>query len=173
MIIEVKLENDKMERLKIREKDDKYFVSFMDREHTQEFEADLKECGHFYSVIIENKPYLVKFVEEGSMMTAVSGPYMSKVKAENQEIRIRREIRETFSVSVSTMETKIPGKMLDVMVKPGDEVNRGDQLFILEAMKMENRIFAPRHGVIKEVMVNKGDILMTGDKLLTFEDAVN
>ncbi len=169
MVIEVKLNNDKMERVKVTKDNDKFFVSFLDRNDSTPFEANFEECGQFYSVIIENKPFLVKFVEDGNMYTVTSGSYTSKVEAENQERKVRRELRGTFSVKVNIMETKIPGKIMEVLVKPGQTVKKGDDLFILEAMKMENRIFAPRDGVIKEITAKKGDILPAGSKLLVFD----
>jgi glutaconyl-CoA decarboxylase len=59
----------------------------------------------------------------------------------------------------------IPGKILKVCVKPGDSVKKGDILLILEAMKMENEIFAPISGVVKEVRAST-------DTQVEFEDAL-
>ncbi|MCX6113313.1 MAG: biotin/lipoyl-binding protein [Proteobacteria bacterium] len=168
MIIEVKLDNDKMERVKVTKNDDKFFVSFLDRDNTKSFEANFEECGQFYSVIIENKPFLVKFVEDGNMHTVTAGPCTSIIEAENHEKKARRELRETFSVKVNVLKTKIPGKIMEVLVRPGQIVKKGDELFVLEAMKMENRIFSPRDGVVKEIKVKKDDILPAGSTLLTF-----
>ncbi len=170
MIVELSLNNDKKERIQITKNEDKFFVSFIDRKDTSPVEANFEECGEFYSIIIENKPYLVKFVEEGNLYTVTSGTYTSKIEAEDQVQRLRREVRETYSVKVNFMETRIPGRIMEVMVEKGQIVKKGDELFVLEAMKMENRIFAPRDGVIKDVMVKKGDILAIGHKLLVFED---
>lgn len=170
MIVEVKLDNEKTERIKVSRENGKFFVTFVDRVDPKPFEANFEECGQFYSVIIENRPYLVKFVEEENIFTVTSGPYTSKVLAENQEKRMRRELRKTFSVKVNIIETRIPGKIINVMTKPGQSVKKGDELFILEAMKMENRVFAPRDGVVKEVYVKNGDILSIGNKLMAFEE---
>ena len=170
MIAELRLDNEKAERIKVAREDGKFFVTFVDRENPAPFEANFEECGQFYSVIIENKPYLVKFVEEGNVFTITSGPYTSQMFAENQEKKARRELRETFTVKVNSIETKIPGKIIDVMTKPGDIVKKGDELFILEAMKMLNRVFAPRDGIVKEIFVKKGDVLSIGNKLMSFED---
>ena len=50
----------------------------------------------------------------------------------------------------------MPGLVVSVMVQPGDEVRRGQTVVVLEAMKMENDLQAPRVGVVKEVRVVKG-----------------
>jgi biotin carboxyl carrier protein len=170
MIVELKLDNETTERIKVAREKGKFFVTFIDRDDPKPFEANFEECGQFYSIIIENKPYLVKFVQEENIFTVTSGPYTSKMFAENQEKKARRELRETFTVKVNSIETRIPGKIIDVMAKAGQTVKKGDELFILEAMKMENRVFAPRDGVIKDVFVKNGDILSIGNKLMSFED---
>ena len=51
----------------------------------------------------------------------------------------------------------MPGTILDIDAKVGDKVKAGDYLLILEAMKMKNRIFSERDGVIKKVHVKAGD----------------
>lgn len=60
----------------------------------------------------------------------------------------------------------MPGNILKVMVKPGDSVKRGQVLLILEAMKMENEIVAPKDGVVQSVGVNEGNTVDTGASLV-------
>ncbi len=55
------------------------------------------------------------------------------------------------------VKAPMPGLILDVMVKGGDHVQKGDSLLILEAMKMENAIKSPVDGVVSAVLVAKGD----------------
>ena len=61
----------------------------------------------------------------------------------------------------------MPGTILAVNVKPGDVVKKGDVLLILEAMKMENEIVAPRDGKILTVNVAKGSSVNVGEVFLT------
>jgi glutaconyl-CoA decarboxylase len=60
----------------------------------------------------------------------------------------------------------MPGKVLDVKVAVGASVGNGDLVLMLEAMKMENEIFAPVAGTVKEVRVKSGDSVNTGDVLI-------
>ncbi len=55
--------------------------------------------------------------------------------------------------------TYIPGSILELYVKEGQEVKAGDLLCLLEAMKMHNKILAPISGTITKIHVNKGDKL--------------
>jgi 3-methylcrotonyl-CoA carboxylase alpha subunit len=65
----------------------------------------------------------------------------------------------------------MPGKVIAVMVKTGDEVKKGTPLVILEAMKMEHTIVAPADGVVSQVNFKVGEQVSDGDALLAFEVA--
>ncbi len=64
---------------------------------------------------------------------------------------------------------EMPGKVVRLLVKPGDAVSYDQSLLVLEAMKMQNEIRAPKSGVIKEVGVQDGRAVSTGDFLLSLE----
>ena len=63
----------------------------------------------------------------------------------------------------------MPGLLVDLDVGVGDKVQLGQRLCTLEAMKMENVLYAERAGKIKQVYRKKGDILSDGDKILEYE----
>ena len=63
----------------------------------------------------------------------------------------------------------MPGNILDVKVANGAAVKKGDVLVILEAMKMENEILAPRDGVVVGVSVTKGSTVNSGDLLVSLQ----
>ena len=60
----------------------------------------------------------------------------------------------------------MPGVILEISVKVGDTVKRGQKVAILEAMKMENVINADRDGKVTEIKVNKGDSVLEGADIL-------
>jgi biotin carboxyl carrier protein len=60
----------------------------------------------------------------------------------------------------------VPGKIVDVFVKPGDAVEEGAPLLVLEAMKMENELRAPKKGTVTVVPVKKGDTAERGQLLV-------
>ena len=64
-----------------------------------------------------------------------------------------------------TVTSPMPGTILDVKVSAGQAVKEGDLLMILEAMKMENEIFAPCAGTVSSVAVAKGAAVNPGDTL--------
>ncbi len=68
----------------------------------------------------------------------------------------------------ASLTATMPGKVLDVLVRPGQEVAAGATLAILEAMKMELRVTAPAGGVVAQVFIQPGDIVDQGQRLVEF-----
>ncbi len=64
------------------------------------------------------------------------------------------------------MKSPLPGRILKVHAAPGKRFKRGDTLLIIEAMKMENEILAPRDCVVAEVFVAADQSIRTGEPLL-------
>lgn len=76
----------------------------------------------------------------------------------------------TTNISAQAVRAPIPGVIISVAVKPGDEVTVGQELCILEAMKMKNTIRAPRAGKIASVNISIGQTLNHNDILVEYED---
>ncbi len=68
----------------------------------------------------------------------------------------------------AAMGSPLAGNIWTVEVQPGQEVEEGDLLFVLEAMKMENEVIAERSGVVADVLVKEGDAVDAEQPLLTF-----
>ncbi len=64
-----------------------------------------------------------------------------------------------------TVKSPMPGNILAVNVNVGDTVKSGQVLMILEAMKMENEIVAPKAGSVAQIIVTKGQVVETGAPL--------
>lgn len=67
------------------------------------------------------------------------------------------------------LEAPMPGKVIAVKASPGQAVAKGDEILVVEAMKMENAIRAPRDGRIKSIAVKLGDMVSPGVTLAELE----
>jgi biotin carboxyl carrier protein len=67
------------------------------------------------------------------------------------------------------IKTAMPGKVVRILVADGDEVQKGDGLIVVEAMKMQNEMRSPKHGRISRIRVAEGDNVAAGDVLLIVE----
>lgn len=65
----------------------------------------------------------------------------------------------------------MPGKVVSFVVEPGQSVKKGQPLAVMEAMKMEHTIVAPRDGVVAQLLFAPGDQVMDGAELLRLEEA--
>ena len=69
-------------------------------------------------------------------------------------------------VAGEAVKAPMPGNILKVNVSAGQSVKEGELLVVLEAMKMENEIFAPKSGTVAQVLVQKGSTVNTGDTMV-------
>jgi acetyl/propionyl-CoA carboxylase alpha subunit len=67
------------------------------------------------------------------------------------------------------LEAPMPGKVIKVSVEPGQQVRRGDEVLVIEAMKMENALKAPKDGTVKSVAAKVGDMVNPGVVLVEIE----
>jgi len=130
--------------------------------------------GNVYRVIINR-------IEDTIADVEVNGtPYKVEMNkpTKKQVVTINRPVQTTpppvprpqqANVGASVLRSPLPGIILEVAVKTGDKVKKGQKVITLEAMKMENTINADRDGVIKEVKVNKGDSVLEGADMLIIE----
>ena len=82
---------------------------------------------------------------------------------------IRRPPRSTplySSAASDVYKRQMPGKVVDLKVKVGDKVSKGDPVVILEAMKMEHQVNAPEAGKVKEIYIKKEQQLDNGALLM-------
>lgn len=111
-------------------------------------------------------------VSEESVSSKRIEPEVKEVKKESAPTKNVGSKPASSTVSNPTETGKrvvtapLPGEILSINVKEGDSVKRGDQLLVIEAMKMENEIFAESDGIIKEIFVKPGDYVETGQKLI-------
>jgi len=113
------------------------------------------------------------------IVTVNGNRYEVEIEAEHSEVAVSNnnaaieEVKEPSApapivpqnVEGEVISAPMPGKILAVKVSNGQTVKKGDLLFVLEAMKMENEIMAPKSGVISGVFVQKDANVNPGDKL--------
>lgn len=123
-----------------------------------------------YNVTLGGKVYEVE-VEHGEAILVnvadVAAPVPAAVTVSSPT---PAAVPASAPVAVSAGEpvkSPLPGVILNIKVNPGDDVKAGQVLLLIEAMKMENEIVAPRDGKIAQIVVSKGSSVDTGAVLLT------
>jgi biotin carboxyl carrier protein len=90
------------------------------------------------------------------------------VRVESARMRAANALRNRSGAGGSggILTSPMPGKVVKVLVKEGDEVSEGTPLVVVEAMKMENELVAPRSGVVQKVYVQAGGAVEGGAQLV-------
>jgi glutaconyl-CoA/methylmalonyl-CoA decarboxylase subunit gamma len=83
-----------------------------------------------------------------------------------QPTRSESKIKKNISSSATPVKSPLPGTIINVLVKEGDEVKVGQTLVVMEAMKMENNVLAEKEGKVTLVKVKAGDAVLQNDTLI-------
>lgn len=123
-----------------------------------------------FRIKINEKEYMVEMEElgvapgAGPISAAVAAPVAAAPVA---PVAAPAPVAVVPSGEGLTMDSPMPGNILDVRVKVGDQVKENQVIVILEAMKMENEIVAPQDGVITALYVTKGSPIDVGAPIVT------
>lgn len=136
--------------------------------------ADIKQLNDLlYHVINDNSSYnaeVVSFDSEAKTAEIKVNNNIYKVAAKDQfdVLLDKMGLSNLMTAKVSDIKAPMPGLVLKVLVEEGTEVKKGDNLFVLEAMKMENIIKAPADVTIKTIKIKPGDKVEKGQILIVF-----
>lgn len=128
-------------------------------------------------VKVDNLPFRVELPEERSGEMTVTIDHRPVPVSATGTPSVRRPKRSSqkrsaapAAVTKGAVTASMTGEIVEVHVAPGDRVNEGAILVILEAMKMRNEVLAPAGGTVKAVEVQPGSRVNQGDVLVVLED---
>ncbi|MEN8223730.1 MAG: biotin/lipoyl-containing protein [Bacteroidota bacterium] len=130
--------------------------------------------GHNYEVDVKSLEGSIAEIEVNGTLYEVE--IHAEKRASKTPTLVRKEIPRAKdahkikkNAAVQMIKAPLPGTIMHVKVKEGDEVKRGTTLLVYEAMKMENKLLAEKGGVVRSVKVMVGDSILQGDVLLEIE----
>jgi len=115
-----------------------------------------------YRVEVDGNVFDVKVEPTGYSIVAADGGKTNTAAPTGDD---KKEKAAAPGAVVSSMQ----GMILSIKTKVGEQVSEGDTICVIEAMKMENAVSAPRSGVVKEIIVAEGDTVSGGDALMIIE----
>ncbi|RZK57675.1 MAG: acetyl-CoA carboxylase biotin carboxyl carrier protein subunit [Pedobacter sp.] len=128
---------------------------------------------HTSSVLYNNKRYNVELVslnkEEKTATIKVNGNIYSLAISDQFDQLLKQLGMDNLVASkILQIKAPMPGLVLNVLVAEGAEIKKGDNLLVLEAMKMENMIKSPTDGIIKKIAIAQGDKVEKNELLISF-----
>ena len=154
-------------RVKFRGRD--YIITPLD-------DGKLKVGNHIYSPIVireTEKLYRVTFEDCQFNLELIDGKLF--LEGEEIDIEIKPYLKSVDSGTESQVAKKvivrapIPGRILQILVKENEHVEREQLILVLEAMKMKNRILSPINGIITQIYVNIEDNVGQDQQLIKIE----
>jgi 3-methylcrotonyl-CoA carboxylase alpha subunit len=118
-------------------------------------EMDLRVNGHLHVVPYAVQGSTISFSFDGEIYFADVAEKGVRAKARHRD---------------ASMSAPMPGLVLKILVRPGDVVAKGAPLLILEAMKMEHQIVAPRDGEIAAIHCREGELVQSGVELIALKE---
>ena len=161
-----------------------YIIKIEDRE----FKGDITKAGNSFKVlldgkefqvevaqsdedkltlIIDNKPYQIFLDSDGTLN--INGELYNFEVIDEQVAKVIKSGTEVAHKKEAIVTAPMPGLVIEVEVKEGDSVKKGQGLLIIEAMKMQNEFKSPRDGIVKKIMVQKGQTVNSKDTLIIIE----
>ena len=128
---------------------------------------------HFH-ILKDNQSYHAEVIHSDP----INKLFVIKVNGQTHNVRLsdvfdqlvkKMGLSQRASQKFDKVIAPMPGMVLSISIQPGDQVSKGDNLLILEAMKMENVLKAAGDGVIKTVVVQQGDAVDKGQLLIELE----
>ena len=129
--------------------------------------------AHTSHLLYDHKSYTVEMVEidatQKMARVKVNGTIYSLTLTDRFDLLLKQLGLENLAANkIQQVKAPMPALVLSVLVGEGQEVKKGDNLLVLEAMKMENMIKSPTDGTIKKIEVKQGDKIEKNTLLVQF-----
>lgn len=147
----------------------------------KEFKVKVNEFGAYKAIItVNDKKYnvglkdlgieSVQQIREKPVPVATRVEPVESAPVVKQQSKPAEHLHKPAAVAHGkSILSPLPGLIIDVLVKEGDTVKAGQDVVIMEAMKMENEIQSQFNGTVKEVKISKGQNVYEGDVLIVIE----
>ena len=125
-----------------------------------------------YTIVVNGKTYEVEVEKKGSSpvpKVSTSAPAVTPAAPSPAPVPQAAPVSPTAAAggAGNKLTAPMPGKVINVKVSVGESVKKGQELIIMEAMKMHNPVLAANDGVVKEIYVKPGDPVQTGAALIS------
>lgn len=132
---------------------------------------DYQKSESYFSFLFKGVSYMMDVIGQDTEYAVFTRNSYRMVKIFNDEMLLHESLKRGGSFKGDMdLRAGMPGKIIEIFVKPGDVVKENSPLLIMEAMKMENEMRSAREVKIKEICVEQGANVESGAVLIKFEE---
>jgi biotin carboxyl carrier protein len=169
MELEVKL-NDRLAKVEMKKENDNFIQFTVDG---KKYDIDIVSVEEgIYSILYKGKSYNVELIETRDSKTFIVNTLYETYDVEivDAESRYQASRKKLSNLNESNIIlSPMPGRVVRIPVSVGEEVQTGQTVIVISAMKMESEYKSSRNGIIKEILVNEGDVINGHQPLIIIE----
>lgn len=166
--LEISLDS-RIANVKLLEKEgNRYLIAIDDKEY--DAHIIMVERG-VYLLLMDGKSYNIELIEAGGPKKYYINTYRYSYDAEiiDAESRYQKSRHSDHGDDDSVITSPMPGKVVKILVKVGDQVKAGDTVVVVSAMKMESEYKVKKDRIIREIKVKEGDTVEAHQPLVVIE----
>jgi len=126
--------------------------------------------GKMYDVQVNGTSYKVELEENKTKTIKIIPPKAPSASISSTPIATTKPAAKNQSGKGTKIKAPLPGTVIKILVNVGDTVTAGQDILILEAMKMENSITSHTNGRVISILKNRGDSTLEGEDLIIIGD---
>jgi biotin carboxyl carrier protein len=135
-----------------------------------QFDADVRRTSDSsFSILVGERSFDLDVARHNDELVVVSRGGVTRLTLQDAARRARAATQRTLGGGRAELKAMMPGRVVNVLVKEGDEVAAHQGVVVVEAMKMENELKSPKPGKVTAIKVAAGQTVEKGDLLIVIE----
>ena len=136
----------------------------------EQFDADVRRTGHTsFSILVGERSFDFDVARQNEELLVTSRGVVTRLTLQDALRRVRGTSRREHAGGKAELKAMMPGRVINVLVGEGDEVAAHQGVVVVEAMKMENELKAPKAGKVTAIKVAPGQTVEKGELLAVIE----
>jgi biotin carboxyl carrier protein len=132
-----------------------------------QFDVEIKNIdGNIADIEVNGTEYKVEIQKE---IKTTKTPTIVRADLPKPENVRKADAEAGKSKPTTQVKAPLPGNIIQLKIKEGDTVKKGDILLVMEAMKMENNVLSEKDGVVRSIKVSNGQAVLQNDVLIEIE----
>jgi biotin carboxyl carrier protein len=169
MTLDIKIK-DRLAKVKLLGQDKSRLTIMVDN---KKYDLDIISVGNgIYSILLKNRSFNVEVIESKNSKSYIVHTFYQTFDVEVQDAEARYLMNRSNGsrlLATKTITSPMPGRVIKILVSKGEKLSAGHTAIIISAMKMESEYKTHHDAVVKDILVNEGDIVNANQPLIILD----